>query len=81
MLVRLSSKGQMVIPKALRQALHLEAGSRLRIRLEGSRIIIEPEIVSPVGALFGKYPEADFLADLETEHRQEIQDDEASVRA
>jgi len=80
MLVRLSSKGQMIIPKPLRQALRLEAGSRLRIRLEGPRIIIEPEITSPVTALFGKYPEANFLADLETEHRQEIRDED-TVRA
>jgi len=30
--------------------------------------------------LYGKYPDADFLADLEAEHRQEIRD-EATVRA
>jgi len=80
MLVRLSSKGQMIIPKPLRQALRLEAGTRLRIRIEGPRIIIEPEITSPVNALFAKYPDADFLADLEAEHQQEILD-ETAVRA
>ena len=77
MLVRLSSKGQMIIPKPLRQALRLEAGTRLRIRQDGPRIIIEPEIASPVAALFGKYPDANFLADLEAEHRQEIRDEDA----
>jgi AbrB family looped-hinge helix DNA binding protein len=78
-LVRLSSKGQMIIPKPLRQALRLEAGTRLRIRLDGPRIIVEPEVTSPVAALFGKYRDANFLADLETEHREEIRD-ETTVR-
>ena len=79
MLVRLSSKGQMIIPKPLRQALRLEAGTRLRIRLDGPRIIVEPEVTSPVAVLFGKYRDANFLADLETEHREEIRD-ETTVR-
>ena len=40
---RLSSKGQVVIPTAVRRALHLEAGDRLRISVEGRRLVIEPE--------------------------------------
>jgi hypothetical protein len=30
-------------------------------------------MTSPVQALYGKYPDADFLEDLEEEHRQEQQ--------
>mgnify|MGYP003383508635 FL=1 len=36
--VRLSSKGQIVIPKSLRAAFHLEAGSELAIFAEGDEI-------------------------------------------
>jgi AbrB family looped-hinge helix DNA binding protein len=42
-MTRLSSKGQVVIPTAVRRALRLEAGDRLRITVEGRRLVIEPE--------------------------------------
>jgi len=74
-LARLSSKGQLVIPKAIRQALGLRAGTQFHVRLEEGRIILEPVLTSPIEALYGKYPRADFLAELEAEHRQEIRDE------
>jgi AbrB family looped-hinge helix DNA binding protein len=40
---RLSSKGQVVIPTAVRRALRLEAGDRLRITVEGRRLVMEPD--------------------------------------
>jgi AbrB family looped-hinge helix DNA binding protein len=36
--VRVSSKGQIVIPKSLRAAFHIEAGSELAIFAEGEEI-------------------------------------------
>lgn len=75
MLARLSSKGQLVIPKAIRQALGLRAGTQFHVRLDEDRIILEPVVTSPIEALYGKYPRADFLAELEAEHRQEIRDE------
>lgn len=36
--VRVSSKGQIVIPRALRVAFHIEAGSELAIFVEGDEI-------------------------------------------
>jgi len=80
MLARLSSKGQLVIPKPIRQALGLRTGTQFHVRLDGGRIILEPVTTSPVEALYGKYADADFLAELEAEHRQEIED-EAALRA
>jgi antitoxin PrlF len=80
MLARLSSKGQLVIPKPIRQALGLRTGTQFHIRLDRGRIILEPVTTSPVEALYGKYADADFLAELEAEHRQEIED-EAALRA
>ncbi|HZB89163.1 MAG TPA: AbrB/MazE/SpoVT family DNA-binding domain-containing protein [Terracidiphilus sp.] len=38
-----SSKGQLVIPAAIREALGIEAGTRVAIRQEGTRVILEPE--------------------------------------
>jgi antitoxin PrlF len=80
MLVKLSSKGQLVIPKAVRQALGLRQGTQFHVQLSEGKIILEPMGPSPAEALHGKYPEADFLADLEAEHRQEVRDD-APLRA
>jgi AbrB family looped-hinge helix DNA binding protein len=80
MLARLSSKGQLVIPRAIRQALKLRTGTQFHVQLREGKIILEPVMTSPVDVLYGKYPDADFLADLEAEHQQEVKD-EAAVRA
>jgi len=37
-----SSKGQVVIPKPVREALGLTPGTVLRVRVEGKRIVLEP---------------------------------------
>jgi len=80
MLAKLSSKGQVVIPKAVRKTLGLRHGTQFRVQLEEGRIILEPMVTSPIDALYAKYADADFLADLEEEHRREI-GDEAAIRA
>lgn len=41
-----SSKGQMVIPAAIREELGIEAGTRVAVRLEGIRVVLEPETLS-----------------------------------
>lgn len=38
----LTSKGQLVIPKRVRDALHLKSGVHLNVSTEGSRIVLEP---------------------------------------
>lgn len=40
--IRLSSKGQIVIPKDIRDALRLQPGERLAVTLKGRKIIMEP---------------------------------------
>lgn len=75
MLVRLSSKGQLVIPKTIRHALRLRSGFQFRIHVEKGKIILEPIIPSPIDSLYGKYPDSDFLSGLEEEHQKEITDD------
>jgi len=36
-----SSKGQMVIPASIREALGIEPGTRVAVRVEGSKVILE----------------------------------------
>ena len=38
-----SSKGQLVIPSAIRRELGIEPGTRMAIRIEGERMIAEPD--------------------------------------
>ncbi len=80
MLTRLSSKGQLVIPRAVRDALGLERGTEFHVRLEGERIVLEPVGPASADTLYGKYAGSELLTDLEAEHRQEL-DDEAALRA
>ncbi len=80
MLTTLSSKGQLVLPKAVREALRLQPGDRLSVQIEQGRIILEPAATSSIETLYGKYAHTDFLTDLEAEHRQEIEN-EAGVHA
>jgi AbrB family looped-hinge helix DNA binding protein len=80
MLTRLSSKGQLVIPTAVRKALGLRTGTQFHLRLEDDKIILEPIRTSPIDALYGKYYGVDFLTDLETEHKQELMN-ETEMRA
>jgi AbrB family looped-hinge helix DNA binding protein len=44
--VTVSSKGQMVIPAQIREALGIEAGTRVAVRQEGTRVILEPETLA-----------------------------------
>ena len=76
----LSSKGQIVIPKKVRQALGLRTGARFHVGLREGKIVLDPLSAPPIEALYGKYQAVDLLAELEAEHRQELEDEEA-VRA
>lgn len=42
MVARLSSKGQLVIPAAIREKLGLEQGGQLKLDVSGNKIILEP---------------------------------------
>lgn len=39
---RMTDKGQLVIPKPIRDALRLGPGSELLVTLEGGRVVLEP---------------------------------------
>ena len=75
-MVKLSSKGQLVIPRSIRKALGLGPGARFQVQVEGGRIVLEPvESRAALEALYGKYAGADFLTELEQEHHQELLDE------
>lgn len=68
----LSVKGQVVIPKALREALGLKPGDKLLVVREGDTIVLKPLRGKMAAALYGRYKGVDLLSDLEEEHLQEI---------
>lgn len=73
MLVTLTSKGQLVIPKPVREALNLSSGDQLRIKVVEGKIVLEPvDGHSLVDRLYGKFAGEDLLRDLEAEHQQEL---------
>lgn len=81
MLVKLSSEGRLIIPRAIRERLGLKEDALFYVELiEDQRIVLEPVRPETLAALHGKYADAPLLDQLEEEHRQEIGHD-ALVRA
>jgi len=71
--VRLSSKGQLVIPVPLRQALGLEPGAEMTIELVEDHLVLTPlERQAPEDALYGLLRDAGVLEALADEHRREL---------
>lgn len=70
-----SSKGQVLIPKAIRDAAGLRVGTRLKVTLEKGRILLIPVRAATIDALYGRFKGQDLIADLEAEHRIEVQGD------
>ena len=72
MLIQLSSKGRLIIPKKIRESLKLQNNSQLRVRVTNGKIILEPLPNNDVvHRLYGKYAEHNLLNALEDEHQQE----------
>jgi AbrB family looped-hinge helix DNA binding protein len=71
-LVRLSSKGQLVIPKSVRQELGLEPGDQFHLEIDQDRLVLEPVAHSAVEQLYARYAGIDLIGDLEKEHREEL---------
>lgn len=79
-----TSKGQVVIPKSVRQQLRWTSGTQLEVEIMGGGAVrlrplaAEHPAENPIDALYGclKDLARDPLADLEAEHRAEIEADE-----
>lgn len=52
--VTLAERGQIVIPKSARDALGLKPGSRLQVRVEGGRLVIEKSVRLDLSRWVGK---------------------------
>ena len=52
--VTVSSKGQLVIPAAIREELGIEPGTRVAIRREGSELILKPDTLAAKLAVIKK---------------------------
>lgn len=72
----LSTRGQVVIPKEIRQALGLKAGTKLRVQLYGQTIILETLKPDLGSRLYGKYKGSDLVSELEEEHKRELREKE-----
>jgi AbrB family looped-hinge helix DNA binding protein len=68
--VKASSKGQIVIPKGLREKLGIGAGSRLLVRLVENHMEIVPLPDEPVKALRGMIKAENSLAEELIEERR-----------
>jgi len=78
--VKLSSRGQLVIPAELRRALDLDRGTRLKVDLENGHIVLTPireeDWRSYRGFLAG---EPSLTEALEEERREERQEEEEKM--
>jgi AbrB family looped-hinge helix DNA binding protein len=69
---RLSSKGQVVIPRQIRDELGLVPGTRFQVRVDEGSIVLEPVTGSLIAELYGKFAGVDLLTELEKEHALEV---------
>jgi AbrB family looped-hinge helix DNA binding protein len=70
---RLTSKGQVVIPKVVRDRVRWRPGTRLDVEaLPDGAVRLAAVNEDPIERLFGCLTEGDALADLEAEHRAEV---------
>lgn len=78
MVVRVSSKGQLVIPKSIRDAMGIRTGTEMHVEVDGDRIILQPiDAENPVDSLYGRFAPTNLLSELEAEHEREVRRDEA----
>ena len=50
-----AERGQITLPKAVRDALGLSKGTKLKVELEGGRIVLRKEVNDALSRLRGKY--------------------------
>lgn len=50
-----AERGQITLPKAVRDALGLTKGTKLKVELEGSRIVLHKEVDDAISRLRGRF--------------------------
>ena len=69
---RVSSKGQVVLPKRIRDDLKVGQGSLFQVTHDGKRIILIPLRESVQERLYGKYRTESLLEALEMDHAEDV---------
>lgn len=69
----MSSKGQVVIPKVIRDAVGVKQGTRFKVEVDQGRILLTPIPQVTPDDLYGCEKSFDLTADLEADHLAEIQ--------
>ncbi len=68
---QVSTKGQMVIPAELREALDLKAGTKVALRLEGKAILLQPITEDFIDSIPGSLKGPSLSAVRERQHRDD----------
>jgi AbrB family looped-hinge helix DNA binding protein len=79
---RLSSKGQLVLPRNIREQLRLKSGNEFSVEIEGGKIILEPlsaERSTHWSRWRGACKGESLLDALKTEHQKEMEIDEKNI--
>ena len=72
MTAKISAKGQLVIPKEVREKFNIEPGTYFQIHIENDKIVLIPMKKGPLDSLYGKFAGEKILVELEKEHADEI---------
>ena len=75
---KISSKGQLVVPKEIREKLNIKPGTFFYVQMKDNNIILTPMEGRPVDRLYGKFAGEKILMDLEREHAEEIKSENRS---
>ena len=60
-----AERGQITLPKAVRDALGLSKGTKLKVELDGGRIILRKEVDDALSKLRGRFKLADGFANTD----------------
>lgn len=69
---KISSKGQIVIPKAVRERLKIDPGTYFSVQIEKGHIILTPMKATPIERLYKRFAGEKIIDELEKEHANEL---------
>ena len=73
---KISSKGQVVVPKEVRAKLKIKPGTFFHVQVEKNAILLTTMKKRPIDRLYGKFAGDKILGELEREHATEIQSED-----
>jgi len=73
---KISSKGQVVVPKEVRARLKIKPGTFFHVEVEDNAIILTPMKKRPIDRLYGAFAGEKILDEFEREHAREIENED-----